>query len=63
VASSWSSFDTSTLDATASYYYGAVFDGRYVYFEPDSFEGAFARFDAVEPAAEPALPDFHGSFL
>jgi hypothetical protein len=62
-APSWSSFDTGTLDTTAAYYYGAVFDGRYVYLEPDNFDGAFARFDAVEPAAEPALPDFHGSFL
>ena len=60
---SWSSFDTSALDSTATDYGGAVFDGRYVTFEPNSFAGAFARFDAVEPAAEPALPDFHGSFL
>ncbi len=62
-ASSWTAFDTTTLDSTASSYYGAVFDGRYMYFEPYNIDGAFARFDAVEPAAEPALPDFHGSFL
>ena len=34
VAGSWSIFDTSTVDPNAKGFYGAVFDGHYVYFVP-----------------------------
>lgn len=33
-AASWSTFDVSTLDANAKGYFGATFDGRYMYFAP-----------------------------
>jgi hypothetical protein len=32
--SNWSFFDTTTVDPNASGYFGAAFDGRYVYFSP-----------------------------
>jgi hypothetical protein len=57
----WSSFDTRTLDASAAAYFGAVFDGRYMYFPPASVFGRAARFDA-SPTTPPDLPQFHGSF-
>ena len=61
----WSTFDVSQIpmtDAGAPSYVGAVFDGRYLYLVPD---GVFSilRFDTKTPAAMPALPAFHGSFL
>ncbi|HEY1814438.1 MAG TPA: hypothetical protein VGG74_18930 [Kofleriaceae bacterium] len=61
-AGAWSSFDTRTLDTYAADYFGAVFDGRYMYFPPSSIDGAAARFDA-SPADPPSLPQFHGSFF
>ncbi|HTQ46545.1 MAG TPA: hypothetical protein VMI75_27520 [Polyangiaceae bacterium] len=48
-ADSWSTFDTSTVDARAVGYFGATFDGRYAYFVPytsdGSYAGLLARFD------------------
>ena len=45
----------------ASFYFGAVFDGQYLYFVPRG-NGLVARFDAKTPPSMPNLPAFHGSF-
>ncbi len=46
---SWSLFDTTTVDANAKGFYGAVFDGRYVYLVPHNnnnvFDGVVAQYD------------------
>jgi hypothetical protein len=60
-ACAWSTFDLTRLDPTASFYFGAVFDGQYLYFVPRN-GGPVARFDAKAPASMPNLPAFHGSF-
>jgi hypothetical protein len=57
----WSSVDISQQGPLASGYFGAVFDGEYIYFVPRS-SGLVARFDARMPPSLPALPAFHGSF-
>jgi hypothetical protein len=64
-ASSWSSFDTSTVNAAATNFIGAAFDGRYVYLVPNEFgtSGVVARFDARTPPSMPSLPAWSGSFL
>jgi hypothetical protein len=59
---SWSSFDTSTLNGSPQGYYGAVFDGEYLYLIP-SANSLAVRFDAKTPRSMPALPQFQGSFL
>jgi hypothetical protein len=41
---SWSTFDTTTVDATAKGFYGGTFDGRYLYLVPGT-NGAVARYD------------------
>jgi hypothetical protein len=51
-ASAWSVFDTGTLHPGAHGYFGAVFDGAYVYFVPNQ-DAVVARFRARSP---PALP-------
>lgn len=60
LASSWQTFDTRTLNPSAEAYSSAVFDGRYVYFEPGG-NTIVARFDARNPPALP--PGFSGSFF
>jgi hypothetical protein len=59
-AASWTFFDMSTLNAGARGYYGAAFDGRFVYFVPNDTAGGgsgmVARFDARTPPAMPTLP-------
>ncbi len=60
LASSWQTFDTRTLNPSAAAYSSAVFDGRYVYFEPGA-NTVVARFDARNPPAMP--PGFSGSFF
>jgi hypothetical protein len=57
----WSTFDLTQLEPAASFYFGAVFDGQYVYFIPRG-GGIVARFDAKTPPSQPNLPAFHGSF-
>jgi hypothetical protein len=59
LASSWQTFDTRTLNPGAAGFGGAVFDGRYLYFEPGG-NTIVARFDARTPPAMP--PGFSGSF-
>src|SRR5262249_38579939 len=48
-ATSWSTFDTSTVDPSATGFAGAAFDGRYVYLVPANDglpDGVVARYDA-----------------
>lgn len=42
---SWSTFDTTTVNANAKGYTGAAFDGRYVYLVPYEPTSAVARYD------------------
>jgi hypothetical protein len=56
----WSSFDTTTLTPPANGFFGALFDGEYVYFIP-YFDSVIARFDARSPAALP--PGWGSSFF
>jgi hypothetical protein len=51
--SSWTSFDTATLPTTASDFFGAVFDGRYVYLIP-SPGSVVARYDTMASFAAAA---------
>jgi hypothetical protein len=60
--SSWSTFNTTTLNASALGFAGAAFDGRYLYLVP-SVSGIVARFDARTPSSLPTLPAFYGSFF
>jgi hypothetical protein len=72
-ASSWGTFDVTTVHARARGFQGSLFDGRYVYFVPNSTtignyggaSGVVARFDAVFPPSVPSqlLADWNGSFL
>ncbi len=59
---SWSSFDLTLLGAAASPgYWGAVFDGEFVYFVP--FGNSLAvRFDARLPPAPPGSPTWGSTF-
>ncbi len=41
-AGSWSTFDTTSVDANAAYFHGGAFDGRYVYFVPGQTNGGGA---------------------
>ncbi len=60
--SSWNKLDLTTLNPNAKDFVGAVFDGRYVYLEPEQ-GGLVARYDARDPPLMPQLPAFHGSFF
>jgi len=42
---SWSVFDTASVNAQVTSFWGAVFDGRYVYLSPGASSGIAARFD------------------
>lgn len=61
VASSWTLFDTTTLDASALGFAGSVFDGRYLHLATTGHVGV--RFDAKTPPSTPALPGWNGSFF
>lgn len=54
-ASSWSTFDITTVNAGATGYFGAAFDGRYVYYIPygqdTAQDGIVARYDTWAPFA------------
>jgi hypothetical protein len=59
-ACAWSTHDVSQDVAGATNYFGAVFDGQYLYLVP---KGTWvARFEAKTPRAMPVLPGFNGSF-
>jgi hypothetical protein len=62
-AASWSFFDTTTLSASAKGFEGSAFDGRYVYFAPNS-GGTVSRFDArIPPGTPTGMPvTYYGSF-
>jgi hypothetical protein len=53
---SWSSFDLATVNPTATGYFGAVFDGRYVYFANSLGDTTayVARYDTQAPFAVPS---------
>ncbi len=57
---SWKAFDISTVNASAKQFFGAVFDGQYLYFVPNA-NGVVARFNARTPGALPT-GYAHGSF-
>jgi hypothetical protein len=43
---SWATFDTTTVNASATGFFGAAFDGRYVYFTPGKTSGSLVtRYD------------------
>jgi hypothetical protein len=53
-ASSWSTFDVTTVNAGAKGFQKAVFDGRFLYLVPfgnaiNTYDGIVARFDAKSP--------------
>ena len=56
---SWESFDMHGVNADATGFGGAVFDGTYVYFIPSTSGATFARFLA---RTAPAAPPFAASF-
>jgi hypothetical protein len=51
----WSTFDLSTINASAIGYFGGAFDGRFVYFAPTPYSfstagnGTVARYDTMGP--------------
>jgi len=58
----WSHYDMVTgVSVNASGFWGAVFDGQYMYFVPYE-TGVVTRFHARATPALPSLPEFHGSF-
>jgi hypothetical protein len=60
-AAAWSTFDQTQLNANAIQFWGAVFDGQFLYFVPDS-TGVVTRFEARDSPSMPKLPGFSGSF-
>jgi hypothetical protein len=60
-ACAWSVDDMSRYNAQAVNFFGAVYDGRYLYFVPHG--ATVARFDTKTPRWLPPLPAFSGSFL
>ncbi len=57
----WSTLDLTHLDAVATNFFGAVYDGRYLYLIPRG--STVARFDTKSPSSMPLLPAFNGSFF
>jgi len=57
----WSTYDISALNASATGYFGAIYDGQYLYLAPKGT--VVARFDTKTPGAMPPLPAFNGSFF
>ncbi|KPJ85734.1 hypothetical protein AMJ57_01960 [Parcubacteria bacterium SG8_24] len=57
-ASSWVTFDTTTVDAASQGFIGAVFDGRFVYFSPyydgTDYSGQVTRYDTTAPFLDTA---------
>jgi hypothetical protein len=52
--SSWSTFDTMTVNPNANAFFGAVFDGRYVYFVPYGALGVVTRYDTQASFTAPS---------
>ena len=59
-ADAWSTFDVTSLSASAVDFRGSSTDGRYVYFAPNS--GVAVRYESKSRREVPALPAYHGSF-
>lgn len=59
-SASWSTFDATTLSASAVNLRGSAFDGKYVYLTPSS--GVAVRFDARSRRETSTLPSYYGSF-
>jgi hypothetical protein len=57
----WSAYDLSQLNASAVEYFGAVYDGEYLYLVPKGT--VVARFNTKSSVAMPPLPAFNGSFF
>jgi hypothetical protein len=57
----WAVDDMSRYNAQAVDFFGAIYDGRYLYFAPRG--ATVARFDTKVPRWLPALPAFNGSFF
>jgi hypothetical protein len=58
VATSWEGFDLTTIDPNAKGFCGGAFDGRYVYFLPDTENNSptlppLARFDSLGSLSDP----------
>ncbi|MDB4943679.1 MAG: peptidylglycine alpha-amidating monooxygenase [Labilithrix sp.] len=53
-ARAWATFDVTALDPKARSYRGAVFDGRFVYLVPSGAGATLARYDTLQPYADPA---------
>lgn len=56
----WTTYDVSKPDAIASDFFGAIYDGRYLYLVPH--ETVLVRFDTKNVSWMPALPGYAGSF-
>jgi hypothetical protein len=59
-SSSWSAFDVSTVGSGALAFFGSLFDGRYLFFVPDTFS-TLTRLDAKFPpfGVSPQLATFY----
>ena len=57
----WGTYDLSQVNASAVGLGGAIFDGEYLYFVPES-SPVVVRYQARTPRRMPKLPDFFGSF-
>jgi hypothetical protein len=56
----WSTFDTTTLDPRAAWFFGGAFDGEHLYLVPSETSVAVQ----LDVRAPPALPSaYHGSFF
>jgi hypothetical protein len=55
-ASSWRTYDATAINKKARGFFGAVFDGRYVYFVPDEYgtSGLVTRYDTAREFSSPA---------
>jgi hypothetical protein len=62
-AGSWKFFDASTVNASASGFWGAAFDGRYVYFVPQYTGTSFASHGTVLRYDTQKTFDTSGSWL
>ena len=63
-AGSWSTFNVATVNSAAKGFYGAGYDGRYLYLVPfnnGSYHGTVARLDTKSAAYMP--PRYSGSWL
>ena len=59
---SWETYDLAQVGSNAYGFFGAVFDGQYVYFVPGSTSFA-TQFEARASPLLPKLPGFSGSFF